>query len=90
MAIERFNNVYLGTSHVTGCEYNHDVITSHLNNSNNIFAGVYIYLNTNQVYFFLLILIKIQQNCASQALILLCIAIFRNRSHDCQIKMAAH
>ena len=37
----------------------------------------------------MLLLIEIHQNCASQTLILLPIAILRNRSRDCQIKMAA-
>ena len=37
----------------------------------------------------MLLFIEIHQNCASQTLILLCIAIFRKRSHACQSKMAA-
>ena len=37
----------------------------------------------------MLLLIEIHQNCVSQTLILLCIAIFSNQSRDCQIKMAA-
>ena len=65
-----------------------DIITLQLNNSNNNYSSVYIKYNTNQVYvLFVLLLIEIHQNCASQTLKLLCIAIFRNRSRDCQIKM---
>ena len=78
MAVERFNTGYLGTSHVT-LTVSNDVITSQINNSNNIYAGVYIYKNTNQVYYL----------CGNRNTPELCIAIFRNQSRDCQIKKAA-
>ena len=36
---------------VTLLAVGNDVITSQMNNSNNTYNGVYIYLNSNQVYY---------------------------------------
>ena len=59
-----------------------DVLTSQLSNSNNI---VLVYISTKNYLgvLFVLLLFKLHQNCASQTLLLLYIAIFGNWFGNC-------